>query len=187
MSRARSSDVELSLPACNTAERVAALYRQHRDRVYRIALRYARGDGAWAEDVTQDVFVSLCRTVHRLEDDDDADLNGWFYRVTQNACLSRLRRTAMMNAPGVRWLLGRRQREPEDLEETAARREGVRRVLGALDTLSPKQRVAFCMYHLDGREQAEIGEILGFSKSYVCKLVKRAEERLREDGWTFDA
>jgi RNA polymerase sigma-70 factor, ECF subfamily len=50
-----------------------------------------------------------------------------------------------------------------------------------LDTLSPKERVAFCMYHLDGLEQAEIGAILGFTKSYVCKLIKRAESRLEED------
>ena len=42
------------------ATRVATLYRQHRDQVYRLALRYGRGDRQWAEDVTQDVFVSLC-------------------------------------------------------------------------------------------------------------------------------
>jgi RNA polymerase sigma-70 factor (ECF subfamily) len=182
MSRVGSSDVALSMAACDDATRVAELYREHRDRVYRIALRYAGGDGAWAEDVTQDVFVSLCRTLHRL--DDDGDMQGWFYRVTQNACLSRLRRRAMMNAPGVRWLLGRRAHEIVDLEETAAHRQGVRRVLGVLDTLGPKERVAFCMYHLDGLEQAEIGAILGFTKSYVCKLIKRAESRLKEDGCT---
>jgi RNA polymerase sigma factor (sigma-70 family) len=90
----------------------------------------------------------------------------------------------MMNAPGVRWLLGRRAHEIVDLEETAAHRQGVRRVLGVLDTLGPKERVAFCMYHLDGLEQAEIGAILGFTKSYVCKLIKRAESRLKEDGCT---
>ena len=185
MSRVGSSDVALSVHDCDDAARVAALYRQHRDRVYRIALRYARGDGAWAEDVTQDVFVSLCRTLHRL--DDDADMQGWFYRVTQNACLSRLRRHAMMNAPGVRWLLGRRTREPDDVEQAAAHRQGVRRIFDVLDTLAPKERVAFCMYHLDGREQAEIGAILGFTKSYVCKLIKRAESRLKEDGWTVGA
>jgi RNA polymerase sigma-70 factor, ECF subfamily len=185
VSRIGSSDVALSVHECDDATRVATLYREHRDRVYRIALRYAAGDGAWAEDVTQDVFVALCRTLHRL--DDDADMQGWFYRVTQNACLSRLRRQAMMSAPGVRWLLGRRTREAEDLEDAAANRQHVRRVFGMLDTLSPKERVAFCMYHLDGREQAEIGAILGFTKSYVCKLIKRAESHLKEDKWTAGA
>lgn len=164
-----------------TAVRVARLYRQHRDQVYRLALRYGRGDRTWAEDVTQDVFVSLCKVIGRL--DDDEALKGWFYRVATNRCLSRLRREAVANAPAVRWLLGRSAQVPEDPEAQAAERRDLRRVDQVLASLPPKQRIAFCMYRLDGKEQAEIGEILGFSKSYVCKLIKRAEATIREAGW----
>ena len=39
------------------------------------------------------------------------------------------------------------------------------------------------MYYLDDMEQLEIGEILGLSKSYVCKLIKRARASLRAGGW----
>jgi RNA polymerase sigma-70 factor (ECF subfamily) len=39
------------------------------------------------------------------------------------------------------------------------------------------------MYYIDGLEQAEIGEILGFSKSYVCKLIKRARASVEAAGW----
>ncbi len=164
-----------------TAARVASLYRQHRDHVYRLALRYGRGDRTWAEDVTQDVFVSLCKVIDKLEDDDA--LKGWFYRVATNRCLSRLRREGVANSPAVRWLLGRAARVPENPEAQVAERRDLRRVDAMLDALPPKQRIAFCMYRLDGKEQAEIGEILGFSKSYVCKLVKRAEATIREAGW----
>ncbi|MCA9709401.1 MAG: sigma-70 family RNA polymerase sigma factor [Myxococcales bacterium] len=163
------------------AARVAALYHQHRDQVYRLALRYGRGNRTWAEDVTQDVFVSLCKVIDRLEDDDA--LKGWFYRVATNRCLSRLRREAVANAPAVRWLLGRSATVPEDPEAQATERRDLRRVDQVLATLPPKQRIALCMYRLDGKEQAEIGEILGFSKSYVCKLIKRAEATIRDAGW----
>ena len=161
--------------------RVAALYREHRDQVYRLALRYGRGDRTWAEDVTQDVFVSLCKVIDRLEDDDA--LKGWFYRVATNRCLSRLRRETVANAPGVRWLLGRAPHPASDPEAQAAERRDLKRVDAVLGTLPPKQRIAFCMYRLDGKEQQEIGEILGFSKSYVCKLIKRAEAKIRAAGW----
>lgn len=164
-----------------TATRVAGLYRQHRDQVYRLALRYGRGDRTWAEDVTQDVFVSLCKVIDRLEDDDA--LKGWFYRVATNRCLSRLRREAVANAPAVRWILGRAASVPEDPEAQATERRDLHRVDAVLATLPPKQRIAFCMYRIDGKEQAEIGEILGFSKSYVCKLIKRAEAKIRAAGW----
>lgn len=165
--------------------RVASLYRQHRDHVYRLALRYGRGDRTWAEDITQDVFVSLCKVIDRLEDDEA--LKGWFYRVATNRCLSRLRREAVANAPAVRWLLGRGTQPSDDPEAQTTERRDLRRVDQVLATLPPKQRIAFCMYRLDGKEQAEIGEILGFSKSYVCKLIKRAEAKIQATGWEVGA
>jgi RNA polymerase sigma-70 factor (ECF subfamily) len=157
--------------------RVRWLYQRHRDEVYRLALRYGGGDPAWAEDVTQDVFVALCRNVHRLED--WGDLGRWFYRVAHNCCLSRLRRATTRDA--IRRFLGRP--EAVDDERRAVHRQGLRRVLEVVDGLEPRQRIAFCMYYLDGVEQAEIGEMLGFSKSYVCKLIKRARASVEAAGW----
>lgn len=179
MSKVQVSTLHRSPADTDEATRVEHVYRRYRDGVYRLALRF--GDVSWAEDVTQDVFVTLCRHISRLDDDDD--MMGWLYRVTQNRCLTRLRRRAVRNAPGVRWLLGDRQPKPADPEQVALHRQGLRRAFTVVDRLPPAQRVAFCMYHLDGMELAEIGEILGFSKSYVCKLVKRAGASIREAGW----
>lgn len=159
--------------------RVQWLYRRHRDDVYRLALRYGRGDPAWAEDVTQDVFVTLCGKIGDLEQWDD--LGRWFYRVTHNCCLSRMRKAAVMDAPAVRWLLGRRA-EANDGRQ-ALHRAGLTQIFAVVDELPPKQGIAFCMYYLDGTEQAEIGEMLGLSKSYVCKLIKRARASLVAKGW----
>ena len=161
--------------------RVDALYRQYHEMVYRLALRYGRGDAAWAEDVTQEVFVGLFDVVHRLEE--RTGLEAWFYRVTINRCLNRLRRERVRNAAPVRWLLGKSSKEPVDPERLTAAREGLSQAWSVLDELPPKERVAFCMYYLDGKRQTEIGEILGHGKSYVCKLIKRAEQRVRELGW----
>jgi RNA polymerase sigma-70 factor, ECF subfamily len=166
-----------AMDAVDVRERVQWLYRRHRDEVYRLALRYGRGDPTWAEDVTQDVFVALCRNVHRLGELDD--LGGWFYRVTHNHCFSKLRRGAAKEA--IRRLLG--QRSEVDDSRRAEHRAGLLHVLAIVDGLEPRQRLAFCMYYLDGREQAEIGEILGCSKGYVCKLIQRARASLEAAGW----
>ena len=69
-------------------------------------------------------------------------------------------------------MLGRRAVSNDD--RRAEHRAGLQEVFRFVDALEPKQRLAFCMYHLDGMEQAEIGEVLGVSKSYVCKLIKKA-------------
>ena len=161
--------------------RVELLYREHRDLVYRLALRYGGGNAAWAEDVTQEVFLGLFEVVHRLDGRDGLD--AWFYRVTINRCLNRLRRERVRNAAPVRWLLGKSAREPVDPERQTAARQGLSQAWSVLDELPPKERVAFCMYYLDGKRQQEIGEILGHGKSYICKLIKRAEGRVRALGW----
>lgn len=168
-----------------TGMRVDSLYRQYHERVYRLALRYGRGDAAWAEDVTQEVFVGLFDVLDRLEAREG--LEAWFYRVTINRCLNRLRRERVRNAAPVRWLLRRGGQEPVDPERLTAARQGLSRAWSVLDELPPKERVAFCMYYLDGKRQSEIGEILGHGKSYVCKLIKRAEDRVRALGWEVES
>jgi RNA polymerase sigma-70 factor (ECF subfamily) len=166
------------------AQAVEALYRRHHRLVYRIALRYGRGSTAWAEDVTQDVFLDLYEALPSLED--TGALDGWLYRATTNRCLNRLRRERFLALPPVRWLLGERQVEPRVPDAIAIARDDLRRAFDALEALPIKERVAFSMYHLDERDQEEIGRVLGHSKGYVCKLIQRAEQRLRDAGWEVD-
>lgn len=166
---------------CTRAERVEALYREHRDLVYRLALRYGGGRPAWAEDITQEVFVRLFEVLDRLEQRDGYE--AWFYRVTSNRCLNRLRAERLRNSAPVRWLLGKRADQPEDMENVVSARQELEQAWKVLETLAPKERVAFSMHYIDGKRQVEIAQILGHSKGYVCKLIKRAESRVRSCGW----
>ncbi|WP_437281079.1 sigma-70 family RNA polymerase sigma factor [Sorangium sp. So ce375] len=164
------------------AQDVEALYRRHHHLVYRLALRYGRGDVAWAEDVTQDVFLDLMKALATLTDRDN--LEGWLYRATSNRCLNRLRRDRFLALPPIRWLLGQDEADPRPmLEEVAIARDDLRRAFKALGELPPKEQVAFSMFYLDGKEQEEIGSVLGHSKGYVCKLIQKAVARLRDAGW----
>lgn len=164
--------------------RVELLYREHRELVYRLAMRYGGGNAAWAEDVTQEVFLGLFEVVDRLEDREGFE--AWFYRVTSNRCLNRLRAERIRNSAPVRWLLGKRGREPEDPENVTAVREELKQAWTVLQELPPKERVAFSMHYIDGKRQNEIAKLLGHSKGYVCKLIKKAETRVRAAGWEVD-
>ena len=73
--------------------------------------------------------------------------------------------------------------ERSPLDEVTIARDDLRRALETLGTLPPKEQVAFSMFYLDGKEQEEIGKILGHSKGYVCKLIQRAVAQLRDAGW----
>ena len=163
------------------AVRVEAIYRKHRDLVYRLALRYGNGSAAWAEDVTQEVFLRLFDVIDDLEQRDGYD--AWLYRVTSNRCLNRLRGEQLRNSAPVRWLLGRKEAPAQDLERLTSVRQELRRAWQTLQELPPKERVAFSMHYIDGKKQTEIAEVLGHSKGYVSKLIKRAEDRVRAEGW----
>jgi len=153
------------------------LYRQHHGLVYRLALRYGQGNEAWAEDVTHEVFITVLDRIDRLSDHDS--LEGWLYRVTTNRCLGRMRRDRWRRAL-LRGRLAVVDPADLDVERQVDARAQLNRASDALAGLPAKERVAFCMLHLDGKSQREIAEVLGHSKGYVSKLLKRAHDRLRE-------
>ncbi len=160
---------------------LASLYRAHHALVYRIALRYGRGNATWAEDIMQDVFIDLMKALPTL--DDHEHLEGWLYRATTHRCFCRLRREKFRMLAPIRWLFGAQQVEPTTPDVLAMARQDLQRAAHALAELPPKEQIAFSMYYLDGQEQEEIGKVLGHSKGYVCKLIQRAVDKLRQQGW----
>lgn len=168
---------EVDGPPAVAAE-IAAIYRRHHGLVLRLALRYGRGRRAWAEDVAHDVFVGLLGSLGSL--DRREDLEGFLYRATTHRCLSKLRREKLFSLLTARWLFG--GEDVDEGEPALVAREDLRRAFDMLEALPPKERVAFSMYYLDGKEQDEIGRVLGHSKGQISKLVARAVERLRARG-----
>lgn len=161
---------------------IAALYERHKDRLFHVALRVGGGRRSFAEDVVHDVFVSLLQRIDGLKEHED--LGGWLYRVAMNAALTRLRREAVRANPMVRLILGDQQPEAPSADVRVRLDEGMREALAALSTLPPRERVAFCMVHLDDAPLAQVASVLGCSVSYACKLAQRAEAALQRAGYS---
>jgi RNA polymerase sigma factor (sigma-70 family) len=156
--------------------RLAELYDAHGERVYRLLLRYVRGDRGFAEDLTQEVFVELIERLDRgaaIE-----NVGGWLYRAAVHRALNRLRRDRFLEQPAVRWLLGLQARPARAPDRVELDRAELRRLFAWVNALPDKQRVIVCMHHFDETPQHEIAEILGLSRGYVSKLLARAEATL---------
>ncbi len=67
----------------------AALIRQHQNMVFSVALHMLRSRSA-AEDLSQDVFLELYRSLQRLES--NAHVTSWLRRVTGHRCIDEIRR-----------------------------------------------------------------------------------------------
>lgn len=177
----RESDHNPVDPTTDLRSAIAAAYDEHHALVYRLALRYGGGRAAWAEDMTQEVFLQLVKHAESLTNLDA--LAGWLYRTTTRRCLNKLRKDRFLEWVTFDWILGGKEEPAIDGETYAEAREELRLVMTALHRLPAKEQVCFAMHHLDGHTLDEIGEMLGMSKGYVSKLIKRAMNRLGEEGW----
>jgi RNA polymerase sigma-70 factor (ECF subfamily) len=157
------------------------LYRRHADQVYGWALRYAKGNATWAEDIAHDVFVQVWRKHDNLR---PGEVKGWLFRVTHNLVLSRLKRERFFVGRVMGALMGRAQHQrPDTPEEVAVRRQASRGATAALDRLPERERVVVSLKVLDGLSQREIANTLSLSEGQVSKLLKRAMGRLGAEGW----
>ena len=67
------------------------LVRRHRDRLWAVALR-TLGDREEAADALQDALLSAFRGAHTFRG--QSAVTTWLHRITVNACLDRVRKTA---------------------------------------------------------------------------------------------
>ena len=64
------------------------LVGKYQQQVFRTAMGFVH-DGSEADDIAQEVFVEVFRSVHGFRG--DASLSTWLYRMTVNRSLNRLR------------------------------------------------------------------------------------------------
>ncbi len=150
------------------------LMDRHLGRLAGLARRML-GDSAEAEDVAQEVFLTLWQKAGEIEVP-ESGLGGWLYRVTANRCLDRLRARRPQSADGLDEVTVA-PRQEQGLQE----RDIGRAVDAALQRLPERQRLAIALCHYEERPMAEAGEILGVSVEAVESLLARARRSLKRD------
>jgi RNA polymerase sigma-70 factor (ECF subfamily) len=157
-----------------------ALVERHRTMVYRVAFQFA-GNHHDAEDIAQDVFIKVFRSLDRFRY--DAQLTSWLYRIVMNACIDFRRRQAPAGwAPFTEDAELKMLNTPEEgpgPEDTAYGLQIGERLEAEVARLPPGQRVVFTMRHHEGLELSEIAEALGLAEGTVKRQLHAAVHRLR--------
>jgi RNA polymerase sigma-70 factor (ECF subfamily) len=150
-----------------------ALVERHSAAVFRRAFRLL-GSRADAEDVVQEVFLSLFRAIPRLEV--RGGFAPWLGAVTLNASLRLLDRRRRE----------RRRRDALQLHQSVAESGSEsdpmlrRSLIEALDSLPPQTRVAVLLRFVDGHSYVEIARMTGEKESTVKMRVARGMRRVRD-------
>lgn len=157
-------------------EAFEALARQHYSLVYRTAYKWC-GTKETAEDVTQEVFIKVGRSIHSFKG--GSAFTTWLYRITVNAAKDHFRsestkRKRLADYADDRW-------HADQLEAAATSNPvstGV--VYAALDTLSTKLKEATVLVLAEGLTHREAARVLGCAEATVSWRLFEAKKKLKK-------
>lgn len=174
MSDPRSDAELLAAHAAGDPVAFGLLFARHRDRLWAVALR-TTGDPEEAADGLQDGMIAAFRRAGSFRG--EAAVTTWLHRVVVNACLDRLRASAVRRTTP----LAEQPEAPDptaDVHRGAEAGERRRRVLAALATLPVDQRAALVLVDMEGYSVAEAAAVLAVPEGTVKSRCSRGRVRL---------
>ncbi|MCX6279115.1 MAG: RNA polymerase sigma factor [Bacteroidetes bacterium] len=161
------------------------LVEQFRERVFNTALGMLQHQQN-AEDVTQEVFLEVFRSVARFRG--DCSLSTWIYRITVQKSLEHIRSGQRKKRSGFIFSIFGMEDQVNIATEAPFYHPGIQLenreraaiLFSAIAKLPVNQRTAFVLHKVDGLSQTEIAEIMKVTISSVESLMVRAKQRLRE-------
>lgn len=148
-----------------TNEQFTCLVKKYIDTVFRVALNYTRSVPD-AEDITQNVFLSLLRQKRDFAGDEH--IKAWLIRVTVNESKKWHRSPWRKHIPFDEYVASLPQASEQD-----------RNVLEAVMALPRKYRLPIYLYYYEEYSTHEIAQILKIPKGTVCTYLSRGRERLK--------
>jgi RNA polymerase sigma-70 factor (ECF subfamily) len=136
--------------------------------VFGYVLRLCGGDRDEAWDVTQDAWLTFVREVNR--DPGELPSIAWLVRVARSRFLDRWRRThKLSDRLRLVWAVDRGN-DTTDVEHD---------VLPCLARLQPAHRIVLTLFYIDDLPVAEVGRLMGLSRSGTYSVLGRARDELR--------
>jgi RNA polymerase sigma-70 factor (ECF subfamily) len=163
------------------------LVRHYDQAVLRLAL-HLTGTEQDAQDVYQDAFLKAYKNIGSFRF--ECSFYTWIYRIVTNLCLDHLRKRNVRkedapvakDADGGEYDLldqvadGRAGANPE---RDLMRRQLGSRIAGALEKLTPRERMVFELKHYHGLKLRTVGEILHTTEETAKNTLFRATQKLR--------
>ncbi|MCW2868501.1 MAG: polymerase, sigma 29 subunit, SigE [Marmoricola sp.] len=148
----------------------------HSARVYRLAYRLT-GNGHDAEDLTQEVFVRVIRSLHTYR---PGTMEGWLHRITTNLFLDQARRKQRIRFDALSdEAAGRLPSALPTPDIAQMDRLFDADVEAALASLAPDFRAAVVLCDVEGLTYEEIADVLDLKLGTVRSRIHRGRAQLR--------
>ena len=148
----------------------AALIEEYQSIVFGIAFHFF-GDRARAEEIAQDVFLQLYRSLPAIQS--LSHLQHWLRQVTSRKCIDEVRRR------------GPHRVDLDDVDLTVAPNSAdpflTRRLRARIDRLPDLQRLILTLRYQEDLGPTDIGRTLGLPENTVKSYLHRALTALRKE------
>jgi len=169
----------------NEPKAYRTLVLKHQDMIVNTCYGFVK-NLADAEDVAQEVFIEVYRSIHKFRA--DAKLTTWLYRIAVNKSIDFLRKkkrkswmgsiqTMFESEDKAKAIADVKSPTPQVLMEQNERRETLQ---AAIDKLPKNQRIAFTLHKYEGLSYKEMAAIMETSLSSVESLMHRAKKNLKK-------
>jgi RNA polymerase sigma-70 factor, ECF subfamily len=150
-----------------------ALFREHWPRAHRAAFLVVQ-DGAAAEDIAQEAFLSAVRNLDRF--DRHRPFGPWLHRIVVNRAIDWARARALRRESGVDPL----EHAEADTEESVRGNPLPEDLAGGLASLSPEHRAVIVLRYLLDYTPGEIAGLLDLPRGTVNSRLRRGLDRLED-------
>ena len=152
------------------------IVEEHSARVYRLAYRLT-GNAHDAEDLTQEVFVRVFRSLHTYT---PGTFEGWLHRITTNLFLDSARRKSRIRFDALPEDADNRPPSPVATPDAAYLNQTFDAdIEAALASLSPEFRAAVVLCDVEGLSYEEIADVLDLKMGTVRSRIHRGRAMLR--------
>jgi RNA polymerase sigma-70 factor, ECF subfamily len=164
---------------------VSALYDRYGKLVYSVAY-LATGSVNMAEEITQDVFVRVCKHAGSYQEE-KGKVSSWFVQITRNRAIDELRHSSARNETSqMEWPDDVRQEyifglftpdQPEEIVEKSLRDHRIYELVGQLPL---EQRQVLALAFFRGMSHNQIAALLQEPLGTVKSRVRLAMHKLRK-------
>jgi len=162
------------------------LVRAYDQSVLRLAMNLLRSPED-ARDVYQEAFLRVYKNLDSFRF--DCSFHTWLYRIVTNICLDQLRKrkvrkeeSAVVETPDGpldRMDAFEEEGADSDPERSMWNRQLKHKIEGALQDLTPRERMVFELRHYQGLRLRNIGEMLGTTEEAAKNCLFRATQKMR--------
>lgn len=160
------------------------LVDRHTRSIYGVAYRMT-GNQQDAEEIMQETFLRAYKALYKFEL--RSSFATWIYRIAVNRCLDFLKAKKMTDTVQIADDPNEGEREiqiaagnpgPDRLLMSNEARQKIDQAIGLL---SPTERVAFTMRHMEGKSIEEISKTLKVRASAAKNSIFRAVQKIRQE------